>query len=397
MPTIEDLKHYQKFPLELKEDWAIHKLEEFVTPIGGEDKCYISFSGGKDSTVLQHLVRRIYPNMKSINVNTGLEYPEIQKFVRQQDNCDVVRPKMMFNEVISKYGYPFISKEISQRVYYTRQFIDKYNLRDKNGIANKQVVIDKIFELSGDGYKPSVDIFALAGIKEFTKLCKDKNAIRNLQAGHYPQDTTPNAELSRYNCDKYFDLVNVDFLIGNYCCNEMKEKPLKKIKLKPIVGTLAEESDRRLQGWLKTGCYVFEKGKEICKPLSVWTEQDILAYIKKYNLQIASVYGDIAYKDDNGIIYDNLLFDNGCKLCTTGCQRTGCIFCGFGSHLEQKGQGRFLKLKQTHPRQYEYCMFGGGYDEDGLWKPTKEGLGMKHCIDILNNLYSKNGKKFIEY
>lgn len=37
------------------------------------------------------------------------------------------------------------------------------------------------------------------------------------------------------------------------------------------------------------------------------------------------------------------------------------------------------------------------YDTDGLWKPTKEGLGMKHCFDVLNELYSKNGKKFIEY
>ena len=53
-----------------------------------------------------------------------------------------------------------------------------------------------------------------------------------------------------------------------------------------------------------------------------------------------------------------------------------------------------MKIKRTHPRQYEYCMGGGAYDTDGLWKPTQAGLGMAHCIDELNKLYGKN---FIRY
>ena len=77
----------------------------------------------------------------------------------------------------------------------------------------------------------------------------------------------------------------------------------------------------------------------------------------------------------------------------TGCDRTGCIFCGFGAHLE-KGESRFQRLKKTHPRQYDYCMGGGAYDMDRLWKPTKEGLGMAHCIDEINRIY---GKYFIRY
>lgn len=82
-----------------------------------------------------------------------------------------------------------------------------------------------------------------------------------------------------------------------------------------------------------------------------------------------------------------------CKLCTTGQKRTGCIFCMYGAHLEN-GEGRFELLKKTHPKQYAYCMEGGDYDSDGLWKPNEKGLGMKHVIDVLNDIY---GKDFIKY
>lgn len=83
------------------------------------------------------------------------------------------------------------------------------------------------------------------------------------------------------------------------------------------------------------------------------------------------------------------------RLCTTGCDRTGCIFCGFGAHLDE--YSRFVRLKETHRKQYNYCIGGGEYDIDGVWKPNKDGLGMGHVIDKLNELYSKNGKAFIEY
>ena len=63
------------------------------------------------------------------------------------------------------------------------------------------------------------------------------------------------------------------------------------------------------------------------------------------------------------------------------------------SFEKEKGEGRFRRLKHTHPRQYDYCMGGGGYDLDGFWKPTKDGLGMAHCIEELNKIY---GKEFIK-
>ena len=94
--------------------------------------------------------------------------------------------------------------------------------------------------------------------------------------------------------------------------------------------------------------------------MSFWTEQDVLQYIRQFNIPYASVYGDIV-EDENG------------KLYTTLCDRTGCVFCGFGCHLE-KPENRFQRLKKTHSKLWEYCM-----------KPISEGgLGMKEVLEYIN-------------
>lgn len=139
------------------------------------------------------------------------------------------------------------------------------------------------------------------------------------------------------------------------------------------------------------GCNAFDTKSPISNPISFWTNQDILQYIRQNDIKIASVYGDIVYKDDP----EQLRMEDGyCgKLRTTGCDRTGCIFCGFGAHLE-RGETRFQRLKRTHPKQYAYCIGGGAYDTDGRWKPNKDGLGMYHVFDTLNRIY---GSDFLRY
>lgn len=174
----------------------------------------------------------------------------------------------------------------------------------------------------------------------------------------------------------------------------MKKKPAKEYAKqsgkKPITAQMASESKIREQQWLKNGCNGFDMKSPISNPMSFWTEQDVLQYIKENDIKIASVYGDVVYKAADGLLYNDSLC--GCKLCTTGCERTGCIFCAFGAHLE-KGKSRFERLKETHPRQYEYCIGGGEY-WDGVWQPNKQGLGMGHVFDELNNIYGEN---FIKY
>lgn len=313
---------------------------------------YVSFSGGKDSTVLLHIARQVYSDIEAVFVNTGLEYPEIQRFVKTFDNVTILRPKTGFDEVIKKYGYPMISKEVSSCVSQARknlQHPEKYTYR--------------IAKLQGKAV--------------------DKNG-----------------NLSVYNVKKYESLLYTDFITNDQCCNIMKKNPTKsyakKVGKMPITAQMAGESRLRKQQWLKNGCNGFDMKSPISNPMSFWTEQDVLQYIKRYNIPICSVYGDVVYEDDS----EQLRFgdlgvdcsDNG-RLTTTGCSRTGCIFCGFGCHLE-KEPSRFQRLKVTHPKQYEYCIGGGEYDESGIWKPNKQGLGLGHVFDELNKIY---GNGFIKY
>lgn len=311
MPSKEELQMLQALPLEIKVMKTQQRIREWVQYYG-ENGVAVSFSGGKDSTVLLHLVRQLYPNVEAMFVDTGLEYPEIRQFVKTFDNVTILRPKMRFDEVIKTYGYPIISKGVSNCVRGAK-------LGQKSRI--------------------------------------------NLLNG---KDCDGTDRKSKFSHEKYKPLLSVDFEISEMCCDVMKKRPSynyqKRTGKKPIIATMAAESMLRETNWLKSGCNAFENRHPKSAPMSFWTEQDVLQYIKENNLPIASVYGDVVYKEnpeqmrmeDYGI--ENCGTD---KLCTTGCDRTGCIFCGFGAHLE-KGESRFQRLKRTHPKQYDYCMNGGG-------------------------------------
>lgn len=113
------LEELRALPLERKIQISQTRIIEWYNHYNGN--VVVSFSGGKDSTVLLHLVRSIYPDVKAVFSNTGLEYPEIQKHVMRYDNVDIIRPSMRFDEVISLYGYPLIGKEVAEAIYYARR------------------------------------------------------------------------------------------------------------------------------------------------------------------------------------------------------------------------------------------------------------------------------------
>ena len=225
---------------------------------------------------------------------------------------------------------------------------------------------------------------------------------------------------SQFNKEKWLPLArDVPVLVSHYCCFKMKKSPMKKYQhandYKPILATLAEESRVRKQAWIRHGCNAFEGKSPMSQPMSFWTEQDVLAYIVKNDLPIASVYGEIvsAGADGNEYPAKDVFGNVNCNLHCTGCQRTGCIFCAFGFHLD-KGKTRFQLLAETHPRQYEFALEGGQWvdnphydptapEYDGEWKnwnpkkiwvPSKGGLGMRKVFDMVNDIY---GKDFYRY
>lgn len=110
--TMTDLYQMQSLPLSAKIRMTQNRINAWVDEFG-EDGVYVSFSGGKDSTVLLDIVRKDYPNIEAVFVNTGLEQPSVRNFAIRQNNVTEIRPSINFRYVICKYGYPVISKEVS--------------------------------------------------------------------------------------------------------------------------------------------------------------------------------------------------------------------------------------------------------------------------------------------
>lgn len=100
----EELEEMQRLPLQRKIQITTARIIEWYQHYDG--KVYVAFSGGKDSTVLLDIVRRIYPDVPAVFSDTGLEFPEVREFVKSCENVTIVRPEMNFRKVIEVYGYP---------------------------------------------------------------------------------------------------------------------------------------------------------------------------------------------------------------------------------------------------------------------------------------------------
>lgn len=236
----ENLQRLQALPLEQKISLTERRIKEFYDYFSGQ--VYVSFSGGKDSTVLLHIVRRLFPDVPGVFVNTGLEYPEIVEFVQTIDNVTQLRPKMPFTEVIKKYGYPVVSKEVAQK-------INEIRITKSDKLRNKRLHGDE----KGNGKIP----------------------------------------------EKWKYLIDAPFKISHKCCDIMKKSPIKKYERlterKSIVASMAAESRLREQTYIKKGCNSFDGKRPMSLPMAFWAEQDIWQYIKKYNVRYSKIY-DIGEK-----------------------------------------------------------------------------------------------------
>lgn len=242
MPEAWQLAQMQGLPLELKVKKTVLRIREWYEAWDGD--VFVSFSGGKDSTVLLHIARSIYPGVEAVFDDTGLEYPEIRDFVKTIENVTWIKPKMSFRKVIDKYGYPVVSKSVAN------------TLRggDKVGSYRWKKLHGKVFLKNGSP--------------------------------------------SKFNCKKWRFLLDAPFKVSDECCDVMKKRPFhqyeKDTGRKSIVATMADESTLRKNSWEKYGCNAFDRVKgPQSRPMSFWTEKDVLLYIVTRKLRYANVYGQI--------------------------------------------------------------------------------------------------------
>lgn len=358
--TMTDLYQMQSLPLELKVRMTETRIRAWVNEFG-EDGVYISFSGGKDSTVLLDIVRNEmgYKNIPAVFVDVPTQYPELKEFVKTFENVEIIKPKISFVQVCEKYGFPLVSKEVSESVEGARKYLTQ--IRNEIGCLQTDRQTDSI----------SIPISTIESV-ELANILNDRlinkkggnNQRLAIMLGWYTNKKTitvniPDEDRSRFSFTKWKFLLEAPFEVSNKCCNVMKKEPAhtyyRKTGRKPITAQMADESRLRLQKWLQNGCNGFKLKIPTSNPMSFWTEQDVLQYIKTRNLPICSVYGDVVidYEKMGELQGQSFLFETGNEpLKTTGCERTGCVLCGFGCHLEKPGEGRFEMLRQTHPKYY---------------------------------------------
>jgi 3'-phosphoadenosine 5'-phosphosulfate sulfotransferase (PAPS reductase)/FAD synthetase len=293
-------------PLETVELWAKEKILEAYEHWQG--KVYLSYSGGADSRVLLELCLEVLPSgFPVVFCDTGVEYPEVRAAALRSASV-VLKPRLSFHQTCQRYGYPIVSKR-------TAQYLSE--------IQTPTVKNVRVRHLRMTGFK-------LESSEEF-----------QLFSGSIPG---PVKSYYSMVAKRWQFLRHAPFKISAKCCDVMKKEPFKRYAAEsgcfPIIGTLADEAAQRELTWLETGCNSFEQASPVSRPLSVWTKQHILQFLLDRKIKVPSVYGEIVGGPG--------------ELRFSGVQRTGCMPCGFGMHLEEKeGPNRYEQMRLTHPKQYK--------------------------------------------
>lgn len=198
-----DLYQMQSLPLDAKIRMTARRIDAFID----RNDAYLSISGGKDSRVLDDIERRfVRAKLPRVFIDTGLEHRSVRACGKKHADI-ILRPEKNFKQIITEYGYPVISKEVAQTIAEARK-----------GLKNGNCYTYRMAKLNGTAV--------------------DKNGDK-----------------SKYNIPQYKFLLDAPFRISHKCCDYMKKKPAKQYEKEtgrlPIVATMAEESNLRLQKWYR--------------------------------------------------------------------------------------------------------------------------------------------------
>ena len=280
------LQQKQSLPLNIKISMTKRRIAEWYNKYKGN--VYISYSGGKDSEVMLHLVKSCHSDVKIVFVDTGTELSTRKHAIKKADV--ILKPKIPMLKIWMKYGIPFPSKQQANFIYKVKHTKSDY-LRNRlmTGIMK-------------DGSKTMFKV-----------------------------------------SEKWKKIIDSDIEVSDRCCYYLKKEPFIRYNKQsgevPFIGTMASDGMERKKQYKQHGCFNIDK--EQCMPLGFWTEQNILQYIKQFDLDYCTAYGDIIKVDG--------------KLQTTKAKRTGCDGCGFGVHLE-KEPNRFQRMEVDNPRLHNIIL-----------------------------------------
>ncbi len=346
--------HYQEFvndmPYKDKVFWAKQKIKEFFKECNKRkiNEVTVSFSGGKDSTVLLDLVLKVHKEMQlKIKVvmiyATEITFPSTMKFIKHINqkyqkeyeylaDVTIVSPKKSWVEILSQNGYPIYSKQVSTMINRVKR------AKTKNSLTKWFFGID-------------------LDISDTAKFKLSKNRLFLLDdkmLAEWPDISSDQAMV------EYFTKYQDKYFFSEKCCDFIKGN-VKHDKRPSFIGTMAEESQLRKKSWVQHGCNIFSKEAMKSRPLSIWKQRDIWKYIQDNDLEINEAYG---FDKTKPLAEQKLRFT-----------RLGCTSCPYGSAIEDKfvekirelkidngyeKLNRFEILKQDYPNLYKSQVIANG-------------------------------------
>ncbi len=359
--SFKDLEAEQKQPLDYKEQVAIDIIGRGLQ--FSKHQVAIAFSGGKDSTVLWDLIRKHFPQAEPwiIFGNTGVEYPESLKFAR-------------------KLGREWGGERfVEARPAKTEKVGLKYPAQRE--VMDWLIAQGRIWEvLKEDGKLKSTDAMERAATPEMWENFRQRRLI-------WPEGTTmgyfwckdqygfpilgkaaSKLDARRINIDCFLQFSESDsekpelleyyrllkyVKISQHCCTVLKKEPSERAQARLDVdvifkGLMASESRSRQTNFCTRG-YIFKSSRDHLgedpfyhvNPISIWTDEDIWAYIRKYDVPYSPLY-DMGYKDAAGV--EHKIQRNGCWGCATGITFA---------------DNQMAMLRRTHPRLWRKVMDEG--------------------------------------
>jgi len=361
--SFRDLEKEQARDLDYKIGKAVDAVKEALAVC--KHRAAIAFSGGKDSTVLWHLIRTHFPQYayKTVIIygNTSVEYPECLKFAR------------------------WLAREWGQGQFHealpARTTSSGYKYKAQREILQYLIATGKVNEvLKDDGKLKSTAALEAAcpphlrekferekliwpeGTRMSYWWCVDQygwpllgKAFSRLKARRINIDCFLRFSESQSDDPKllaYYDVLR-QVKISQACCDVLKKEPSERLQAELDVdvifkGLMAAESQAREMNFVTRG-YLFKSSRPYlggdpfwhCNPISIWTDDDIWAYIRRFNVPYSKLY-DMGWTDKDGKFH---------KI-----KRNGCIGCGTdllypNNHMSM--------LRRTHPKQWEIFMRRG--------------------------------------
>jgi hypothetical protein len=315
--TYHEMAQKQALPYQAKLALAKRRIEEFELECGNRGLNTHVSVGGLDSITLLLFLRSIGNNVPAVSVSV-LEDKSIQA-VHKQLGVECIKPLKSMVQVTREFGFPVISKEKAGKIELLQ------NPTEKNKTVRHAIMTG--------------ETGAYGGWRTDSRMKLPQKWLE-LFGG---------LENERYGTNYRV----APFKVSEKCCYHMKEKPCddwaKAHHSVPYLGMMASEGGRREKSLILNGCNYYGKTTIRSCPFAIFTRQDLLQLALDLDVPVPSIYGAIERHAD-GTLY------------TTKAQRTGCVMCGFGIHIEKRPH-RFDRLRESDPQQWRFWMYDQGWGD----------------------------------